>query len=95
MAKKRSIKIAEDLADVARKMFGAAGKNAYYLGSTAIKNLEELKQNLDKFTEREAKWLASWIEYLGDSKTAQKIRESTKDFKKIILDRYNQLRAYR
>jgi len=87
--------IGENLEGMAKLVFVARDKNPYYLGDKPIKNLEELKQNLDSFSEREADWVAAWIEYLGDSKTAQKIRTSKGNFKKVIMDRYNQLKIYK
>lgn len=83
----------EDLKDIAKKLFDATGKNAYELKDMAIKNFEELKNNLDKFTVKEAEWVASWIEYLGDKRTANRIRQVPADFKKIINNRYGQLKS--
>ncbi len=85
---------AKELRALAKKMFEAVGKNAYYLGDRAIRNLGELKENLGSFTEREVEWLASWIEYLGDAVTAKKIRRSTNNFKKIVSRRHAQLKRH-
>ena len=79
---------------IAKKLFKAEDKNPYYLGEQAIKNFEELRGSLDKFTESEAEWVASWIEYLGDAKTAAEIRQSPNRFKEIIANRYNELKPY-
>ncbi|MEE8167243.1 MAG: hypothetical protein V3T58_00020 [Candidatus Hydrothermarchaeales archaeon] len=83
------------LPKIAEKLFAAGGKKPYHLGDRAIKNFGELKDNLDLFSSGDANWLASWIEYLGDPKTAEKIRDSSDEFKKIILKRYEQLQKYR
>jgi hypothetical protein len=83
----------EDLKEVAKKLFDATGKNAYNLKDMAIKNFEELKNNLDKLTAKEANWVAQWIEYLGDKSTADRIRQAPADFKKIINNRYGQLKS--
>ncbi|MBI4344288.1 MAG: hypothetical protein HY555_01745 [Euryarchaeota archaeon] len=83
------------LMDLAKKMFDPVKKNPYYLGERAIRNLRELRQNLDLFTEKEAIWVADWLEYLGDPKTAQKIREKRGDFKAIVINRYAELWHYR
>lgn len=92
---KKGVKKKEDLPGISTKLFEAAGKEAYYLGDLAIHDLEELRHHLDKFTEREANWLATWIEYLGDPTTAKKIRKTIPDFKAIITKRYDELRKHR
>jgi hypothetical protein len=90
----KKVKKKEDLPGISAKLFGAAGKEAYYLGDLAIHNLEELKHHLDKFTEKEAEWLATWIEYLGDQKTAENIRKALPDFKAIIEKRHKELKKH-
>ncbi|MCD6209549.1 MAG: hypothetical protein J7J01_01405 [Methanophagales archaeon] len=59
-----------ELFRLAISLFAPAGKNPYYQNrgssSIAIKNMAELRDNLDMFTKDEFLWLASWIEYLGD-----------------------------
>ena len=94
--RRRVTRVAEEagLAAIAKKLFKVEDKNPYYLGEQAIKNFEELRGSLDKFTESEAQWVASWIEYLGDAKTAARIRQSPNRFKEIIADRYNELKPY-
>ncbi|MEK6978230.1 MAG: hypothetical protein AABX40_07525 [Candidatus Hydrothermarchaeota archaeon] len=84
----------EDLYNLAKLMFDPAGKEPYYLGSGAIRNLEELKVSLDSFTPEMAEWVASWVEYLGDRKTAEDIRRAKGEFKRIIEKRYTVLRKY-
>ena len=85
-------------AEIARCLFRPAGKNPYYLfrgtESIALTNLAELKDQIDTFTENEAEWVASWIEYLGDKETADKIRASPSNFKGIIIARYEELSAF-
>lgn len=88
-----------ELSMLATSLFAPVGKNPYYLNrdsnSIAIKNITELIANLDAFTEEEAPWLASWIEYLGDDKeTAARIRKTPGEFKEIIAERYDELREF-
>lgn len=82
------------LGEIAKNLFEATGKNPYYRGNKIISNFEELKGNLTEFTESEAPWVASWIEYLGDAETAQKIRTEPSKFKEIIANRYYELRPH-
>lgn len=84
----------EDLYNLAKLMFDPTGKEPYYLGSMAIRNLEELKVSLDSFTPEMAEWVASWIEYLGDRRTAEEIGRAKGEFKRIIEKRYAVLRKY-
>jgi hypothetical protein len=70
---KKKAKIKEkrvELYRLATSLFDPTGKNPYYLNRSssgdsdmtiAIKNLSELRDNLDVFNEKEAPWLASWI----------------------------------
>ena len=83
-----------ELVEIAKKLIKATGKNPYYREGKVISNFEELKESLAEFTESEALWVASWIEYLGDTETAQKIRAEPSKFKKIIINRYYELRPY-
>lgn len=83
-----------ELTKIAKNLFEAAGKNPYYRGGKAIKNFSELRENLAEFTENEAQWVAAWIEYLGDAKTAARIRERPSKFKEFINERYNELRRH-
>ena len=46
------------------------------------------------FMETEAEWVASWIEYLGDTETADKIRATPNEFKGIISARYEELSEF-
>ena len=71
----------EERARIAKMLFRPVEKNPYYHRGQEIKNLRELMDNLDKFTESEAPWIASWIEYLGDGRTAAKIRQAPDKFK--------------
>lgn len=82
------------LSKIATELFTPADKNPYYQGSTAIANLYELREHLDTFRQEEAVWLASWLEYLGDTDTAAKIRAEPDQFKKIVTARYDELREY-
>lgn len=84
----------EDKKSLAKRLFEAAGKEAYYLGDLAIHNLEELRGHLEEFTEKEADWLASWLEYLGDPKMARDIRNNKGEFKDIVKKRHTQLRKH-
>ncbi len=82
------------LPKIARKLFEADGKNPYYKDEQVIKNFRELRDNINNFTTQEAEWIASWVLYLGDKTTARKIMKYKKDFKNIIIKRYNQLEKY-
>jgi hypothetical protein len=88
---KQKLKQKEDLKSMAKDLFEAAEKDAYYLGDIAIQNLNELMDHLEHMADDHAPWLADWIEYLGDKKTAKAIRKKTGDFKKIIKKRYKEL----
>ncbi|MGC9444289.1 MAG: hypothetical protein ACP5E9_05090 [Candidatus Methanospirareceae archaeon] len=87
----------ERRAGIASCLFRPAGKNPYYLfrgtDSIAIIDFEELCDRIDLFMEDEAAWIASWIEYLGDTETADKIRAAPAEFKRIITARYEELRG--
>lgn len=93
-----------ELTKLATSLFDPVGKNPYYLNRSssssgdnmtiAIKNLSALRDNLDVFNEEDALWLASWIEYLGDQKTAARIRETPGEFKKIIIARHEELQEF-
>jgi len=86
----------ERRAEVASSLLRPVGKNPYYLhigtDCIALNNLAELHDRIDMFREDEAKWVASWIEYLGDTETADKIRAAPSEFKIIICARYQELR---
>ena len=85
-------------AEIASCLLRPAGKNPYYLlrgtDCIALNNLAELKEKLDLFEEKEAEWVAAWIEYLGDKETADKIRASPSNFKSIVIERYEELRGF-
>ncbi|RZN37178.1 MAG: hypothetical protein EFT35_06710 [Methanophagales archaeon ANME-1-THS] len=85
-------------AEIATSLLTPAGKNPYYLirgtDCIAINNLAELKDRIDMFMENEAGWVASWIEYLGDKETADKIRATPNEFKGIISARYEELSGF-
>ena len=83
-----------ELGQIAAKLFSPVGKNPYYRGEKAIRNFRELKNNLNEFTEKEAQWVASWIEYLGDKNTAARIRQTPSRFREIIIARFNELLPY-
>lgn len=86
----------ERRAEVASCLLRPAGKNPYFLfrdtDCIAINDLAELHDQIDLFLEFEAEWVASWIEYLGDTETADKIRATPNEFKIIICARYQELR---
>lgn len=91
----RTLRGGKDLAAVADMLFAPKGKEPYYHGGSAIRNLDELANRLDNFTTAEANWVASWIEYLGDGETAEKIRKSTANFKDIVRQRHRELKKFR
>jgi hypothetical protein len=77
--------------DMAVKMFYAPGKQSFYLQNIKLQNLYDLKVALDRIPADEAKRLADWLEYLGDTQTANSIYERPEDFRNIINERYNEL----
>lgn len=77
---------------MAGKLLMPDGKNPYYKGEKAIRDLDELDVNLKAFDESEAPWVADWIEYLGDPATAARIRKTPSDLKNIIHQRREELR---
>ena len=82
----------EKLGSLASKVYVADGKNPYYKGGLAIHNMEELDQNIGAFEHHEAPWVADWLEYLGDAETARRIREEPARFKKIVHERWGELK---
>jgi hypothetical protein len=80
------------LSPLAEGMFLAYGKNPYVKGDITIHNLDELQSNLESFEHHEAPWLADWIDYLGDAETAKMIRTEPSSFKKIIHQRWSELK---
>ncbi len=84
---KRQIQTAEAL-------FSPKGKNPYYFNGKPLANLQELVDYLVAFTGEEGLWVASWIEYLGDNETAEHIRNNPGDFKRIVTERYTELKKY-
>ena len=91
---KRQLKERVELSRMAAKLFAPVGKNPYFRGKTAIKNLRELVRSLNEFTEKEAQWVALWIDYLGDKKTAAEISQTPTRFREIITTRFNELQPY-
>jgi len=83
-----------ELAKMAAKLFSPAGKNPYFRGEKAIRNFRELVRSLGEFSEKEAQWVASWIDYLGDKKTATEISQAPTRFREIITTRFNELKSY-
>jgi hypothetical protein len=87
-----------ELYRLATSLFDPVEKNPYYLDrgsrTIVIKNIAELRDNLDVFTGEEALWLASWIEYLGDKETAARIRETPTEFKEIIIARHGAVQEF-
>ena len=82
----------ERLGALASKVYIADGKNPYYRGGLAIRNMEELDQSIGTFEHHEAPWVADWLEYLGDAGTARRIREEPARFKKIVQERWGELK---
>lgn len=90
----QQLRIKEDRKKMAKLLLQPEGKEPYYLHGTPLRNLAELVENLDKFSGEEYSWVASWIEYLGDKETADKIRANPQEFKNILIRRYNELKRY-
>lgn len=81
-----------ELSPLAEHMFLADGKEPYLKDGRALRNLEELTQNIASFEHHEALWVADWIQYLGDKETAGRIREAPAHFKRIITERHAELK---
>jgi len=84
--------VSETLDNLAKRMLLAEGKNPYLRGTLSIRNLEELSQNIETFEHHEAPWVADWIEYLGDTVTAKKIRDDPARFKRTVGERFTELK---
>lgn len=84
----------DGLKKLARLMFLPKEKKPYMFNGKPLKNLQDLKDYLVAFTGREALWVASWLEYLGDSETASRIREKPEKFKNTVTRRYKELKNY-
>ena len=84
----------DDKKAAARRLFRPEGKRPYVFNGKPLKNLSDLKDYLVAFTGKEALWVASWLEYLGDAETAGRIREKPGDFKSAISKRYKELKPY-
>jgi hypothetical protein len=78
----------------AQELLSPKDKNPYMLNGRPLNNLKELVDNLVAFTGNEARWVASWLEYLGDSEVAERIRKKPGEFKKIVDERYHELKKY-
>jgi len=90
----------EAMKRLSASLFEPMDKNPYYLpqgdgGSIALRNLRELRENLGALSRGdEAHWLASWLEYLGDTEVAARLRAQPEKFKEIIKERYNELSEF-
>jgi hypothetical protein len=80
---------------IAGRLFRPRDKKPYIFNGKPLKNMKDLKDYLVAFTGREAQWVASWLEYLGDRELARRIRSRPGEFKEIILKRYEELKPYR
>lgn len=86
--------VVRNLAEEARKLLRPSDRQPYWLGSQPIWNLEDLVNNLEKFGDEHAYWVADWIEYLGDAQTAERIRQQREKFKEIVRQRYQELKEF-
>ena len=84
----------DSLKRLARLMFKPKEKKPYMFNGKPLKNLQDLKDYLVAFTGKEALWVASWLEYLGDGDTARRIREKPEKFKNAVMRRYRELKPY-
>jgi len=89
--KTKELKMGKD-SEIAKQLLSGDGKNPYYYGGITIQNFDDLQDHLQNFPENEVGWLADWIDYLGDNRTAVKIRETPSEFKTIINERYIELK---
>lgn len=79
---------------ISEAMFHPKDKNPYYFNGKPLGNLRELVDYLVAFTGEEGNWVASWLEYLGDPEVAERIRKNPGNFKRIVQDRYDELKRY-
>jgi|AGTN01.2.fsa_nt_gi hypothetical protein len=79
---------------IARALFRPREKNPYIFNGKPLADLQELTDYLVAFTGKEGLWVASWLEYLGDEETADRIRRQPGDFKKIVAERCRELKKY-
>ena len=84
----------DSLKRLARLMFKPRDKKPYMFNGKPLKNLQDLKDYLVAFTGKEALWVASWLEYLGDGETAEHIRKKPEKFKNAVMRRYKELKPY-
>jgi hypothetical protein len=82
----------EELKELEELLFRPVGKEPYYLSDRALKNLQDLVDNLEFFIGHEGDWVADWLEYLGDKTVAENIHKSPGDFKLIVIERFNELK---
>lgn len=94
MEKEKPQHAQKSLKGLARVMFKPRDKKPYIFNGKPLKNLQDLKDYLVAFTGKEALWVASWLEYLGDRETAERIRKKPKDFKSAVMKRYKELKPY-
>jgi hypothetical protein len=87
--------MAGDERDLAKRLFSPEDKKPYVFNGKPLRDIKDLKDYLVAFTGTEALWVASWIEYLGDRETAERIRKKPRDFKHIVFKRYAELKPYR
>lgn len=80
-----------ELKKLARLAFHPKGKKPYIFNGKPLNDLQDLKDYLVAFTGKEALWVASWLEYLGDTEIAGSIRKDPGHFKRLVSDRYRQL----
>lgn len=81
----------DDLKEIANLVFNPVGKEPYYFKGTAMHNMLDLAENLDRMSDSEATWAAFWIEYLGDESTSKKIMKSPHKFREIVRERCMEL----
>ena len=69
-------------------------KNPYMFHGKPLNNLQGAVGLPGGVHRQRGLWVASWLEYLGDSEVADRIRESPTEFKKIVDERYHELKKY-
>ena len=79
---------------VARRIILGEGVEGYHLPNKVCKGLKGLIEHLDSIKEEDVKWVVRWIEYLGDTELAIRIKARPEEFKEIISDRYEQLKKF-
>jgi len=79
---------------IARRIVLGEGVEGYHLPNKICKGLKGLIEHLDSIKGEDVRWVVRWIEYLGDTELAVRIKAHPEEFKEVISDRYEQLKKF-